>query len=85
MTHDPVASGKTIWKGRAFNAPALIVLALLEKRVKTPEMDTVNGLLLTGCAAGGAYSFILFFTADNLAKTTPELYYSVWQAVQFWN
>ena len=28
MTHDPVASGKTIWKGRAFNAPALIVLAL---------------------------------------------------------
>ena len=29
MTHDPVASGKTIWKGRAFNAPALIVLALV--------------------------------------------------------
>ena len=68
----------------AFGA-ALIVLALLEKRVKTPEMDTVNGLLLTGCAAGGAYSFILFFCADNLAATTPELYYSVWQAVQFWN
>ena len=29
MTHDPVVSGKTVWKGRAFNAPALIVLALV--------------------------------------------------------
>ena len=29
MTHDPVVSGKTVWKGRAFNAPAMIVLALV--------------------------------------------------------
>ena len=29
MTHDPVVSGKTVWKGRAFNAPALVVLALV--------------------------------------------------------
>lgn len=29
MTHDPVVSGKTVWKGRAFNAPALIALALV--------------------------------------------------------
>ena len=29
MTHDPRGIRKTIWKGRAFNAPALIVLALV--------------------------------------------------------
>lgn len=68
----------------AFGA-AVIFLALLEKNDQIAGRDTVNGLLLCGCTAGWAYSFMLFFTADNLASTTPSLYYTVWQAVQFWN